>query len=95
VDAGRRERRVGVLDELAATDEGARGLVGAIALAKKAVEVLAHVIRRFRGGTDHGVYPTVLEELLREFYLANVGGALWATIKRETLDGSVALSDRK
>ncbi len=28
--------------------------------------------------TDHGVYPTVVEELLRELYVANVGGAVWA-----------------
>jgi hypothetical protein len=56
------------------------------ALVRKGVKVLVAVIRRHRSGRWHGLYATVVEELLREFYLANVGGALWATMKRETLD---------
>lgn len=75
-----------VLDELVACDEGARGIAAAVALAVRAGRVLIRVIHRFRSGTDHGVYPTVVEELLRTLYLADLGGALWHTMKRETFD---------
>jgi len=44
------------------------------------------VLLRYRTQTDSGVYPTVVEEVLRAFYLANVGGALWNAMKKETLD---------
>jgi len=47
-------------------------------------KVLARVVSRFREGRDHGVYPTVVEEVLREFYFTNVGSALWGRMKRQT-----------
>lgn len=77
-----------VLDELARGEAtGAQeGVVSAITLAKKAGEVLLKVVRRFRAGSDHGVYCTVVEELLRELYLANAGGSIWNAMKRETRD---------
>jgi hypothetical protein len=55
-------------------------------LAKKALGVLRAVLLRFRNQTDSGIYPTVVEEVLRAFYLGNVGGALWRAMKQETLD---------
>jgi hypothetical protein len=67
-------------------DEGARGLLSMTVLAKKALQVLRGVLLRYRNQTDSGVYPTVVEEVLRAFYLANVGGALWNAMKNETLD---------
>jgi hypothetical protein len=67
-------------------DEGARGVVSTAVLARKALQVLRAVLLRYRTQTDSGVYPTVVEEILRAFYLANVGGALWNAMKKETLD---------
>ncbi len=67
-------------------DEGARGLVSMTVLARKALQVLRAVLLRYRTQTASGVYPTVVEEVLRAFYLANVGGALWNAMKKETLD---------
>jgi hypothetical protein len=52
----------------------------------KAARVLGRVIDRFRQGRAHGLYPTVVEEILREFYLANAGLAIWGAMKRETYD---------
>lgn len=69
---------------------GERGLISTALLAKKAGAVFAAVIARFRSGTDHGVYPTVVEEMLREFYLANCGAAVWAAMKRDTADTFIA-----
>ena len=75
-------------------DEGARGLVSMTVLARKALQVLRAVLLRYRTQTDSGVYPTVVEEVLRAFYLANVGGALWNAMKKETLDTFAAGSHR-
>lgn len=80
-----------VVDELQQAAAGARqpgqkGIVTSAALAKKGLSVLVHVIGRFRDDSDHGIYPTVVEEVLREFYLANAGAAVWRMMKQETLD---------
>ena len=69
-----------------ADDEGARSLVSMTVLARKALQVLRAVLVRYRTQTDSGLYPTAVEEVLRAFYLANVGGALWNAMKKETLD---------
>jgi hypothetical protein len=65
---------------------GQRGIISTALLAKKLGSVFTAVVRRFREGTDHGVYPTVVEELLRELYVANVGAAVWAAMKKDTFD---------
>jgi hypothetical protein len=70
----------------AARRTGERGLVSTAFLARKGAQVLVAVLQRFRAHTGHGLYPTVVEEILRAFYLANVGGAVWRMIKQETLD---------
>lgn len=80
-----------VLDEVkadvqAANAAGGRGLLSTAALLNRARKVLTRVISRFRRGHDHGVYPTIMEEILREFYLANVGAAVWTAMKNETRD---------
>ena len=67
----------------------------------QAIEVLSHVIDRFSQKTDHGLYPTVVEEILRAFYLSNTGKNVWDHIKQEATDafnqqdhgGSVFLQD--
>jgi hypothetical protein len=66
--------------------EGAKGVFSTAALVTKAVRILARVVERFRSGRDHGIYPTVVEEILREFYLASAGAAIWQAMKKETLD---------
>lgn len=75
-----------VIAELARDQPGpdARSLVSTALLVRKSAAALERVIKRFRAGTDHGAYPTVVEELLREFYLANLGGAVWAAMKADT-----------
>jgi len=66
--------------------EGQKGLISAALLARKGVDVLLRVVERFRHHNDHGLYPTVVEEILREFYLGNVGAHVWAAMKGETKD---------
>jgi hypothetical protein len=55
-------------------------------LARHGAKVVLKVVRRFRAGTDHGVYVTVVEELLRAFYGAAAGARVWAAMKQETAD---------
>ncbi|GAC1345636.1 MAG: hypothetical protein NVSMB27_08070 [Ktedonobacteraceae bacterium] len=52
----------------------------------KAIEVLSQVIDRFSKKTDHGLYTTVVEEILRAFYLSNIGKNIWDHIKQEAID---------
>lgn len=73
---------------------GARGVASTLALAKRALTVLRAVLARYRLGTDHGVYPTVVEELLRAFYLADLGGIEWQAMKKETADTFEPEGDR-
>ena len=52
----------------------------------KAIEVLSQVMDRFSRKTDHGLYTTVVEEILRAFYLSNIGKNIWDHIKQEAID---------
>ncbi|HEX3455762.1 MAG TPA: hypothetical protein VHS03_14145 [Gaiellaceae bacterium] len=69
-----------------AADDGQKGIISGALLARKATEVLIHVVQRYRNGNDHGVYPTIVEEILRAFYLGNAGALIWAAMKAETAD---------
>jgi hypothetical protein len=73
-------------EDVASAPEGSRSILSTAGLVVNAVKVLARVIERFRTRRDHGVYPTIVEEILREFYLANVGVWIWGAMKKETSD---------
>jgi len=68
------------------SDSTARGLFTTARIVKGALSILTKVLLRFIKGTDHGLHATVVEEILREFYLANVGEAVWSTMKQDTAD---------
>lgn len=63
-----------------------RGIATTVRIVKGAVFVLAKVIRRFADRRDHGFFPTIVEELLREFYVANAGKLVWDAMKDDTAD---------
>lgn len=76
-----------VVGELVGDASGAKGAKGLLSTAKTIVRaglVLKRVIDRFREGRDHGLYTTVVEEVVRAFYLANVGTSVWEAMKGET-----------
>ncbi|GGV34800.1 hypothetical protein [Streptomyces spectabilis] len=73
--------------------ENRRAVVTSALLVRKTVRVVSAVVARFRHRTDHGLYPTVVEEILREFYLANVGAAVWDAMKRQTADTFAAAAE--
>ena len=67
-------------------DPSARGLFSTARIIKAIVLVSAQVIQRYLSGRDHGFHATVVEEILREFYVANIGGAIWGQMKGDTKD---------
>jgi len=74
-----------VRDELAQaeTARGARG-VSMFLLVKHGLIILKRVIERFARARDHGIYATVVEEILRELYLDSVGTSVWTLMKNDT-----------
>lgn len=72
--------------EKATGTEGTRGFIGAARLVKGAVVVVARTISRFRNKRDHDFHATVVEEILREFYVSAVGREIWGQMKKDTAD---------
>lgn len=70
----------------ASPDPAERGLFSTTAIIKGAVSVLGRSVSRIARKRDHGLYTTVVEELLREFYLANAGKRVWEVMKKDTRD---------
>jgi hypothetical protein len=78
-----------IKEELAAsvrTDAAARGFFDPVALVIRASIVLSRIVRRFLLKRDHGLYTTVVEELLRELYLDAIGSWIWGRMKKDTRD---------
>lgn len=62
---------------------------GIFTLAKTAafiVKVTIAVIRRLREGRGHGLYTTIVEEILGAAYIDKVGGVIWRQMKKDTGD---------
>ena len=72
-----------VLDDIAPTPPGTKGLISMVGLGVHIVKVVVHVIERFVKHRDHGAYLTIIEEILREFYIGNAGQFIWARMKEE------------
>ncbi len=53
-------------------------------LALGAGNALVRIVRRFATGRNHNFHNTVAEEIFRQFYVANVGWAIWNEMKVET-----------
>jgi hypothetical protein len=50
------------------------------------VKIAIRVIDRYLERRDHDFYPTVVEEILREFYIADVGAGIWKLMKDKAED---------
>lgn len=63
--------------------EQARGFVTSAKLAVAITKIVYRVTKRYIQKHDHGFYPTVVEEVLREFYLADLGQWVWGSMKEK------------
>ena len=61
-----------LLEGKAADEANTRGAVSAI-LIKDLAKMAVAVLRRYLKGNDHGFYPTVVEEVLQKYFLADIG----------------------
>jgi hypothetical protein len=74
---------------------GGKGLLETAVLIKRAVTVLLRVIKRFNAKRDHGIYTTIVEEVLRELYLDSIGSLIWGSMKNDARDNFSAPGDGK
>jgi pimeloyl-ACP methyl ester carboxylesterase len=58
-----------------------KGFISGAVLAKNLAMVFIQVAKRWLGQRDHGLYPTVIEEILRTLYLADFGAYVWGGMK--------------
>lgn len=68
------------------TEESAKGPI-TLAVLKALASIVVKVIRRYIRKTDHSLYPTIVEEVLRELYLADFGKWMWSGMKAIAEDG--------
>jgi pimeloyl-ACP methyl ester carboxylesterase len=66
--------------------EGQRGIVSTVTVAKLVVRVVSRTLKRFTANRDHGVIPTVVEEVMRAAYVAQVGAWIWSGMKTAAED---------
>lgn len=69
-----------VLEQLA-EDANARSL--GLGTALKVLDIVKEVLKRFMEGRDHGLHATVVEEVLRAFYLGSIGTTVWEDMKND------------
>lgn len=63
-----------------------RGLLTWIKVAAYVAKLVIAVVKRFRDDRDHGVYCTIVEEVLRSAYGHLIGATVWNAMKKDTLD---------
>jgi len=68
------------VDEVQA-EKSDKGFISTAKLALHISKIVYRVIKRFIRKRDHGFYPTVVEETLRELYLADFGAWVWGNMK--------------
>lgn len=68
--------------EMAEADVAARAIPPALVTA--VVRIAARVVLRFVRRRDHGLYPTVVEEILREIYADRLAQEVWSEMKGDT-----------
>ena len=58
-----------------------RSVLATFLLGKRVVTIVGAVIWRYANRRDHGLYLTVVEEILRAFYVRAAGRFLWTEMK--------------
>lgn len=86
----------GVLDEMFPTEDEApaapgqqvksRGVLSWLGVAKYVAKIVIAVVKRYVDGRDHGMYCTVVEEVLRSAYGNLIGAVIWNKMKDDTQD---------
>lgn len=67
------------------TPDGQRGI--AMAFLANLARIVIRVIRRYIRKREHGLLATTVEEILREFYVAEIGTLIWDGMKEKARNG--------
>ena len=63
-----------------------RGALVWLAVAKFVAKIVIAVIKRYAKGRAHGMYCTIVEEVLRAAYMDKAGATIWNQMKKNTTD---------
>lgn len=63
------------------SENASRGIFEPIAFFTELARIAYRIIRRFIEKRDHGIYPTIVEEILRSIYIAELGAWVWKGMK--------------
>jgi len=63
-----------------------RGVLSWGKVAAFVAKVVVACIERFISGRSHGIYPTLVEEVLRAAYGDKIGSIIWDSMKKDTAD---------
>lgn len=69
-----------------ASQKNARSMVLSSFLFKRVIAAAGAVLKRYVTRTQHGLYATIVEEVLRAFYAASVGCAIWGAMKDNAVE---------
>lgn len=67
-------------------DSHSRGFISLATFIKHVAVIAFKVIKRFIDKRDHDFYPTIIEEILRELYIAELGAWVWNNMKVKSCD---------
>lgn len=81
LDAGVREEALRDFEK-----PNGKALLSGVLLARHAVTIAARVIKRFFKHRDHGLHTTLVEEILRELYIDEIGTEVWHFMKQDSAD---------
>ena len=82
------------------TVEGQRGLIAFFKVAMVIKDILVGILKRYHAGRDHGLYATVVEEIIRSFKVGGSGinewgkALQWNRMKKDTADAFLADATR-
>lgn len=62
---------------------GSRGILSLAKVIKSTVTIIFKIIKRHVIKRDHGFYPTIVEEILREILVADFGSWTWGLMKQK------------
>jgi len=63
-----------------------KAIVSGALLARHSVVIALRVTRRFFKHRDHGLHTTIVEEILRELYVDQIGTEVWQFMKQDSAD---------
>lgn len=76
-----------LVDESAAEmTTSSKAIVSTAMVVKAGILIASRVIKRYVKHRDHGFHATIVEEILRELFIDDIGAAVWGFMKQDAAD---------